>query len=49
VRIPVFKGLCFLIFIEITLFYNKKQAGQQLNGIPSAIFAGEDQQIGLVA
>jgi len=34
---------------EITLFYNKKQAGQQVNGIPSAIFAGEDEQIGLVA
>ena len=26
-------------FIEITLFCNKKQAGQQVNGIPSAIFA----------
>jgi hypothetical protein len=38
-----------LIFIEMPLFCNKKQAGQQLNGIPSAIFAGEDQQIGLVA
>jgi len=38
-----------LVFIEITLFCNKKQAGQQVNGIPSAIFAGEDEQIGLVA
>lgn len=39
----------FFDFVEITLFCNKKKAGQQVNGIPSAIFAGEDQQIGLVA